>query len=172
MGACCTGEAAQARNDETPSTRRRAAPIIADHRGCALLQRKGISMKSILGMLTGAVLSAVVSVIAIVLILLGSIALTGTHGVPLADALASSPSLYPAGYVGMMLGSLLGGYVAAAIARNQALLVGALSSFLWVLDGIHNLLNGEFSENMTWTLFILSAAPVLGVLGGYLRKSR
>ncbi len=70
--------------------------------------------------------------------------------------------------------SVLGGYLAARIAKRDALLNGALSSFLCVMSGLYSLATGTGGiplwEHAVW--FVI--APVLGTLGGYtwLRKAR
>ena len=72
--------------------------------------------------------------------------------------------------------SILGGYVAARIAGHDELLNGAASSFLRVLFSLPPLVFGLFARgfgmdlNLQWThLLLLVAAPLLGLLGGYLR---
>jgi hypothetical protein len=72
--------------------------------------------------------------------------------------------------------SILGGYVAARIAGHDELLNGAASAFLRVMFGLPPVVLGLFARgfgmdlNLQWThLLLLVAAPLLGLLGGYLR---
>ncbi|OGG44151.1 hypothetical protein A2841_00395 [Candidatus Kaiserbacteria bacterium RIFCSPHIGHO2_01_FULL_48_10] len=67
--------------------------------------------------------------------------------------------------------SVLGGYVAAWIAKRNELLNGALSSFLCVLSGLAGLFMA-LNPSVPIILEILSIplSPALGFLGGYIRK--
>jgi hypothetical protein len=104
---------------------------------------------------------------------------TGAYALPKAeqtktvmDALQNVPSLY---VTQMLLGSLcsiLGGYIAARIAKRGAVLNGALSAFLCVGSGLYSLLTAPSSMS-PWAhagFFILS--PALGAAGGYLWQRR
>lgn len=87
----------------------------------------------------------------------------------LAAALHASTSLH---VVQLLIGagaSLLGGYVAAWLARHDELLNGALSSFLCVALGIFSLATGHVSSHRLEELLLLPAGPACGLLGGYLR---
>src|SRR2546427_8553822 len=63
--------------------------------------------------------------------------------------------------------SLLGGYVAAWLARHDELLNGLLSSFLCVGLGIYGLAAGIASSYRLEELLLLPAGPAFGLLGGY-----
>jgi fructose-specific phosphotransferase system IIC component len=71
-----------------------------------------------------------------------------------------------------MLCSILGGFVAARIAKRGALLNGALSAFLCVGFGVYALVSktNTVSPWMHAAGFLLS--PALGALGGYLWEWR
>jgi hypothetical protein len=65
--------------------------------------------------------------------------------------------------------SLLGGYVAALMARRSEVLNGALSSYLCLGFGIWALATGQ-EQMPTWLfLLLLPLSPIVGGLGGYLR---
>jgi hypothetical protein len=64
--------------------------------------------------------------------------------------------------------SVLGGYVAARIAKHDELLNGALSSFLCIGMGLYSVVGGKDSSSLPVQLLLLLASPVLGLLGGYL----
>ena len=65
--------------------------------------------------------------------------------------------------------SVLGGYVAALIARRAELLNGAASAFLCVGLGIWTMVQGN-EQVPTWLhVLLLPLSPGLGALGGYLR---
>lgn len=68
--------------------------------------------------------------------------------------------------------SLLGGYVAAFIAKHDELLNGVLSSFPCTAIGVYSILSGKDSHSVLSQLFLLGAAPACALLGGYLRQSR
>lgn len=61
----------------------------------------------------------------------------------------------------------LGGYLAAWIAKHDEMLNGGLSSFLFVLTGLFQILAGR-STYMAAFLSLV-ALPASGVLGGYFR---
>ena len=68
------------------------------------------------------------------------------------------------------LGSVLGGYVSARIAKHDQVLNGALSSILSVAAGLYSLIH---SSAHSWLPFVLvPLSPVLGALGGYLCSRR
>ncbi len=66
--------------------------------------------------------------------------------------------------------SVLGGYVAARLAKQDELLNGALSSFLCVALGIYTITAGKDSHALWVQILLLLASPVLALLGGYLMQ--
>jgi hypothetical protein len=68
--------------------------------------------------------------------------------------------------------SILGGYVAAWIARRDYIIVGVMSSFLCVGSELFFRLTGpsEFNEALWLEILFLLASPAFGALGGYLRS--
>src|SRR5215469_2491740 len=68
-------------------------------------------------------------------------------------------------------GSVLGGYVAACIAKHDELLNGLLSSFLCTAIGVYSILLGKDSRSVLLQILLLAAAPVSALLGGYLRQT-
>jgi MFS family permease len=90
----------------------------------------------------------------------------------LAQAMQASSGLQIAGWALGVLASVLGGYVAARIARRDEVLHGALSAFLCLALGVYALASGS-GDNHVWQHvagFVLS--PALGAFGGYLRQRR
>jgi hypothetical protein len=68
------------------------------------------------------------------------------------------------------LGSVLGGYVSARIAKHDQVLNGALSCILTVAAGLYSL---SHSSAHSWLPFVLvPLSPALGALGGYLCSRR
>jgi hypothetical protein len=67
---------------------------------------------------------------------------------------------------------LLGGYVAAWLAKHDELLNGALSSFLCVVLGIFTIFSGKDLNPLWVQLLMLVASPLLGLLGGSLRLAQ
>jgi hypothetical protein len=65
--------------------------------------------------------------------------------------------------------SVLGGYVAAWLAKHDELLNGALSSFLCVAIGIYSIASGKDYHGHWVQILFLIIAPVCGFFGGYLR---
>lgn len=65
--------------------------------------------------------------------------------------------------------SVIGGYIAARIAKNRELLNGALASWLCVSIGIYSLASGDVLANVPVHLFLILATPLFYVAGAYLR---
>jgi hypothetical protein len=64
------------------------------------------------------------------------------------------------------------GYLAAAIAKRAEMLHGALSTVPFILTGIYGVASGLAPEAATRNLILMAAAPLLGLLGGWLRQHR
>lgn len=87
----------------------------------------------------------------------------------LQQILQNDPILFSIQFsVGAMC-SVLGGYVAARIARKFELLNGALASFLCVGIGMYALISGAMSVPLWRQLLGFVVSPALATLGGYLR---
>ena len=88
----------------------------------------------------------------------------------LTKALAPGSSYYLAG---LLLGSacnILGGYVAARIAKHDERLNGALSAWLCMLLGIYNWATGGSADPGLAHIGYLGLSPAMGALGGYLSE--
>ena len=76
-------------------------------------------------------------------------------------------------YVGSLLiglgGSVIGGYVAAWIAKHDEMLNGVLSSWLCVALGIYGLATAKVSTSLGEHLVLLLAGLAAALFGGYLR---
>lgn len=68
--------------------------------------------------------------------------------------------------------STFGGYLAARVAEHDELLNGALSSWLRVSIGIYAIATGKVSGLDPLQMADFVAAPLAGLLGGYLRSAR
>jgi hypothetical protein len=68
--------------------------------------------------------------------------------------------------------SILGGYVAARLAKHDELLNGSLSSYLCIGIGLYSVVAGKESSLLLLELIGLVASPALGLLGGYLRLAQ
>ena len=66
--------------------------------------------------------------------------------------------------------SVLGGYVAAWLAKHDELLNGGLSSFLCVGLGIYTMASGKDSDAMWVQILMLIASPILALIGGILMR--
>jgi hypothetical protein len=77
-------------------------------------------------------------------------------------------------YVGQLLVglacSVLGGYVAAWLAKRDELLNGGLSAFLCVALGIYIMASGKDSHALWVQMLLLLASPVLALIGGALMR--
>ncbi len=82
----------------------------------------------------------------------------------------ASPALHSVELLVGLMCSVLGGYVAAWLAKRDELLNGGLSSFLCIILGIYAVTTGRDS-NPHWLQFLLLAAsPLAAVLGGDLMR--
>jgi hypothetical protein len=68
--------------------------------------------------------------------------------------------------------SVIGGYVAAWIAKHDELLNGTLSAFLCVGIGIHGIIWGSTVPSMLRRIITLIASVVCALGGGYLRRAQ
>src|SRR5215470_11589844 len=66
--------------------------------------------------------------------------------------------------------SILGGYVAARIAKHDELLNGALSSFLCILLGIYSVASGKALESPAEHALLFAASFGAAALGGFLAR--
>jgi hypothetical protein len=77
-------------------------------------------------------------------------------------------------YVGQLLVglacSVLGGYIAARLAKHDELLNGLLSSWLCVALGVYTMASGKDSNALWVQIFLLVASPVCALLGGTLMR--
>ena len=93
-------------------------------------------------------------------------------GAAFTAAVHGSAPLYALQLVVGLACSILGGYVAAWLAKHDELLNGLLSSFLCVILGVYSLIMGK-SPGSSWVqLLLLAASPMFGMIGGYLRLSQ
>ncbi len=87
--------------------------------------------------------------------------------------LRDHPVLYIAGFVAGALASVLGGYVAARMAKRGHLWNGALSSYLCIGSSIYALVTGAGGTIPLWQhIAFLPLSPALGALGGYIAAKR
>ena len=97
----------------------------------------------------------------------------GSTELPTADALLKelkNNSFYNT--IAFLIGSvcsIIGGYIAARIAKSNELLNGTLASFLCVGMGIYSILSGTSKYTLTIHLLIVLLTIALSFLGGYLR---
>jgi hypothetical protein len=68
--------------------------------------------------------------------------------------------------------SILGGYIAASIAKHDELLNGALSAMLCVLSGIYGIFAMNSGQPRALDLLFLPLSPLLGLSGGFVRSKR
>ena len=131
---------------------------------------------SILGVAVGGTVDIVATNLTAVPVIIYASAQIGLLEIPQAQQSAAlmaylkgNFALYAALTILGCLCSILGGYVAALIARRAEILNGAASAFLCVGLGIWSMVQGT-EQVPTWLhILLLPLSPVLGALGGYLR---
>src|ERR1700751_3922643 len=84
-------------------------------------------------------------------------------------SIRASPFLYGLQSAIGLACSVLGGYVAARVARHDELLNGLLASFLPVVLGIYSLATSEDRGPLLLPLLLLIAGPLCSSLGGHVR---
>ena len=85
-------------------------------------------------------------------------------------AIHGNVPLYIAQLLVGMACSVLGGYVAAWLAKHDELLNGGLSAFLCVGLGVYTIALGKDSHPHWIQILLLVASPALAILGGYLMR--
>jgi hypothetical protein len=83
-------------------------------------------------------------------------------------AMQGNVPVYVAQLVVGLACSVLGGYLAARLAKHDELLNGALSSFLCLVLGVFTLSSGKESHPLVVQILLFAASPALGLFGGYL----
>jgi hypothetical protein len=83
--------------------------------------------------------------------------------------LRENPPLFAVSFLIGAMFSVIGGYVAAHIAKHHELLNGALSAWLCFIIGIVSLLQGTSGYPLWLELLLIPASPLLGMFGGYLK---
>ena len=94
------------------------------------------------------------------------------QGQVLAAAMRSSSMFFLSGIIIGSLCSILGGYVAARIAKHEALLNGALSAWLCIGIGISSMFGKSDTMTPVQHVLYLIASPMLAALGGLLWQRR
>jgi len=128
---------------------------------------KGVLVGGILDV--GATYALSIPLMAAIMIRLNLTGLPGPEGdAALMRALRPGSPYY---LVGLLLGSacsILGGYVAARLAKHDGRLNGALSAWLVVLLGIYSWATGADAATALEHIGYLALSPATGALGGYL----
>lgn len=88
----------------------------------------------------------------------------------ISNAIHANPLLYASQFILGMLCSILGGFVAAAIAKRHERLNGALSSWLCTILGVLEMISGLSREPIWLQVLMLMATPMLALAGGELRS--
>ena len=88
----------------------------------------------------------------------------------MAAAIHANVPLYVAQLLVGLACSVLGGYMAAWLAKHDELLNGGLSSFLCVALGIYTMASGKDSNALWVQVLMLLASPALALIGGDLMR--
>lgn len=90
------------------------------------------------------------------------------RGAAMVAALTTDPGLFATGMFVGSLCSIVGGYLAARIAKHDAVLNGAASAWLCVLFGLYSMVAGTDPMPLWAHLLFLPMSPALGAIGGHL----
>jgi hypothetical protein len=132
-----------------------------------------VSVKAVLiGGITDVVLSAILGIPLGIYVM----ASRGIFGLPkeqmqaaTVSAIHGSAGLYAIQLIIGLGCSVLGGYVAARIAKHDELLNGIVASWLCVAFGIYSLAAGKSSEPVVLVLLLIAVTPACYLLGSYFR---
>ena len=130
---------------------------------------------SVKGVVVGGVISIVATMVLTIPLIVYLIAteLSSTLKDPLQAAIMAAiranPLLYGLQSLIGLACSVLGGYMAARVAKHDELLNGLLASFLPVALGVYSLATGKNSGPLLLPVLLLIASPLCSRLGGHLR---
>lgn len=135
--------------------------------------------RSLIGSIVGGVVSIVAANLLNVPIGAYIIASTGVLDLPLAQrkavylaTLHANPLLFGISLAIWGVCSLLGGYLAARIARSDQVRVGAISSWTYIALAANALFQGLAREPIWNIVMWFPGGPLFGALGGYLARPR
>ena len=94
------------------------------------------------------------------------------RGQALVALMQGSPGIQMSGWVLGAMCSVLGGYVAARLAKRDELMNGALSASFCVGLGVYSLVGGHSPFPLWQHLIAVLGTPFLGAYGGYLCARR
>ena len=94
---------------------------------------------------------------------------SGQVGPRMVAMIGESPGLQASGWFLGLCGTVLGGYVAARIARRAEVKHGALSAWLCMSLGVYGLIAQVGSAPLWQHALALVLSPTFGAFGGYLR---
>jgi hypothetical protein len=136
-----------------------------------------MSKQSLIGVLVGGVTNIVAANLLGVPIAAYIMTMTGVLGLPTTErkaiylaVLHANPPLFALSLATWGFCSILGGYVAARIARNNEVVVGAFSSWTCVLLAANALVQGLPGQPIWQFLVWLPGSPLLAALGGYVMQ--
>ena len=134
---------------------------------------------SVKGVLIGGVVEVVTSVVLGVPFALYAMSKLDLSNIPkdrvesaISAALHANVPLYLGQTLVGLACSVLGGYVAAWLARHDELLNGGLSSFLCMALDIYTFASGKDSNRLWVQILLIVASPLMALLGGDLMRRR
>lgn len=136
-----------------------------------------MSKRSLVGVLVGGVTNIVAANLLGIPIAVYVMTTTGVLDLPGAvrkavylEALHANPALFALSLTTWGLSSILGGYVAARFAKENEIVVGALSSWACIALAANALVHGLSGQPIWQFLVWLPGSPLLGALGGYIAQ--
>ncbi|HTS89909.1 MAG TPA: hypothetical protein VMG41_15550 [Gemmatimonadales bacterium] len=132
-----------------------------------------------IGVIVGGIVDMVATMILTLPVLVSVAADLHLAGVPpalrtqlLNDAMRSNVGVYGLLTLLGAAGSVIGGYVGAALAKRAEVLNGALTAYFCVGVSLWSILHGPQQMPLWIHWLLLPVSPALGALGGYWRQVR
>ncbi len=137
-----------------------------------------MSKRSLIGVLVGGVTNIVAANALNIPIAVYVMTTTGVLALPSAARKAvylaelhANPPAFALSLATWAFCSILGGYVAARIARENEIVVGALSSWTCIALAVNALVHGISGQSVWQFLVWLPGSPLLSVLGAYVMQA-
>ncbi len=131
---------------------------------------------SVLGIFVGGIVdvlgTSIVGALVLIPLAMSMHSVQAANSGELTKLIATDPLLFSASFLIGSAFSILGGVVAATMAKANFVVNGALSAWLCVLTGVLSLMSGAAQIPVLLEVADFAMSPALGALGGYIVSRR